>query len=78
VRKCERRRFKCQEETVQVHEGKAPEQAGALDEAAAVAGWAAVELVWVESASAPIAATGLPIRQVPPATRFSVLNVGHQ
>jgi hypothetical protein len=53
---------------------EAREPAGASDEAAVVAGWAAAVSAWAENAPVPIAVTGLPIREVLPATSFSVQN----
>jgi hypothetical protein len=57
---------------------EARELEGALDEAEVVAEWAEVDLERVENAYALIVAIGPPTRQVPPATRLSALNVGHQ
>lgn len=56
----------------------AQEPVEASDEAAVVAGWAAVELVWAANASALIVAIELPTRQVPHVMRFSALNAVHQ
>ena len=75
----ERRWFRCQEETVQDQPEEARELEEALDGVEVVAGWvAAVESERVENAYALIVAIELLIRQVPPATRLSALNVGHQ
>jgi hypothetical protein len=52
----------------QLEEAREPE--GASDEAAVVAGWAAVDSERVENAYAPIAVTGLPIIEALPAIRF--------
>jgi len=57
---------------------EARELEGALDEAEVVAEWAAVEPERVENVYALIVAIGPPTGQVPPATRLSALNVGHQ
>ena len=57
---------------------EARELEGALDEAEVVAGWAAVDSERVENVYALIVAIELLTRQVPPATRLSALNVGHQ
>ncbi|MBW1691773.1 MAG: hypothetical protein JRJ70_13685 [Deltaproteobacteria bacterium] len=57
-------------------EARAP--AGALDEAAVVAGWAAVVSVWAGNAYAPIVAIGLPIREARPAPSFGVQNADHR
>jgi len=59
-----------------LEEAQEPEEA--LDRVVVVAGWAAVDSEWVENAYAPIVAIELPTRQVPPVTRFSVPNAGHQ
>jgi len=70
--------------TEQAPEGKDPEREEALDEAAVVVRravvvkWGAAASARAENAYAPVAATGCPIRQVLPATRFDVLNVGRQ
>ena len=50
----------------------------ALDGVAAVAGWAAVDSVWVENASARIAVIEQLTKEVPPAMRLTALNAVHQ
>jgi len=70
--------------TEQALEGKDREQEEVLEAEAAVARQAAVARRAVaasaraENAYVPVVATGCPIRQVLPATRFDVLNVGRQ
>jgi hypothetical protein len=59
----------CQEEMAQDLRAEAREPEGVTDEAAVVAGWVAVAWVWAENACARVAVTGLPIREVLPATR---------
>jgi hypothetical protein len=62
----------------QAQEDKDREQEEALDEAAAVAGWAVAASARAENAYVPVVAIECPIGQALPATRFDVLNVGHQ
>jgi hypothetical protein len=68
----------CREEMAQDQRAEAREPAGASDEAAVVAGWAAVASAWAENAPVPIAVTGLPTREALPATSFSVQNADHR
>ena len=59
----------CQEETAQDQPEEARGQEGASDEAVAVAGWVAAHSGQGENASAQSVATGLPIKEVPPALK---------
>ena len=54
---------------VQGPQEEARELEEALDGAAAVAGWVAVDSVWVENVSAQIVGTEQPIKEAPPAMR---------
>jgi hypothetical protein len=70
--------LQCQEEMERVHEVRAPEPVGGWDEAAVVAGWVAVDSERVENVYALIVVIEQLTRQVPPATRLSAPNAGHQ